>query len=283
MAYKEGFYFKPRVDHELLERYSDGLIVLSGCLAGELAQATELEDYKGAKEIAEFYARTFKDRFYLELQPHPIKDQMRHNAAIIDLAKTLGIPLVATTDCHYLEKDDHFAQEVLMCVSTGKVITDPDRLRHEGFTLHLKTEAEMLEEFSGYKEGSEAIRNTGLIASQCDLSLESKTYYMPKFTTDEDLPLIDVMGALAREGLKKRLDVLGSSPGWQPADVQSYWDRLELEISLIGKMGFAGYFLVVGDFIVWAKDHGIPVGPGRGSVAGSRTSSSSRDSSIRNE
>ncbi len=269
MAYKEGFYFKPRVDHELLERYSDGLIVLSGCLAGELAQATELEDYKGAKEIAEFYARTFKDRFYLELQPHPIKDQMRHNAAIIDLAKTLGIPLVATTDCHYLEKDDHFAQEVLMCVSTGKVITDPDRLRHEGFTLHLKTEAEMLEEFSGYKEGSEAIRNTGLIASQCDLSLESKTYYMPKFTTDEDLPLIDVMGALAREGLKKRLDVLGSSPGWQPADVQSYWDRLELEISLIGKMGFAGYFLVVGDFIVWAKDHGIPVGPGRGSVAGS--------------
>lgn len=269
MAYKEGFYFKPRVDHELLERYSEGLIVLSGCLAGELAQATELEDYKGAKEIAEFYARTFKDRFYLEIQPHPIKDQMRHNAAVIDLAKTLGIPLVATTDCHYLEKDDHFAQEVLMCVSTGKLITDPDRLRHEGFTLHLKTEAEMLEEFSSYKEGAEAVRNTGLVASQCDLSLESKTYYMPKFTTEEDLPLIDVMGALAREGLTKRLEVLASSPGWQPADTQSYWDRLELEISLIGKMGFAGYFLVVGDFIVWAKDHGIPVGPGRGSVAGS--------------
>ncbi len=269
LAYKEGFYFKPRVDHELLERYSEGLIVLSGCLAGELAQATELEDYKGAKEIAEFYARTFKDRFYLELQPHPIKDQMRHNTAVIDLAKTLGLPLIATTDCHYLEKDDHFAQEVLMCVSTGKLVTDPDRLRHEGFTLHLKTEAEMLEEFSSYKEGAEAVRNSGLIASQCDLSLESKTYYMPKFTTEEDRPLIDIMGAMAREGLTKRLEVLATSPGWQPANTQSYWDRLELEISLIGKMGFAGYFLVVGDFIVWAKDHGIPVGPGRGSVAGS--------------
>lgn len=269
LAYKEGFYFKPRVDHELLERYSEGLIVLSGCLAGELAQATELEDYKGAKEIAEFYARTFKDRFYLELQPHPIKDQMRHNAAVIDLAKTLGIPLVATTDCHYLEKDDHFAQEVLMCVSTGKLVTDPDRLRHEGFTLHLKTEAEMLEEFSGYKEGAEAVRNSGLIAAQCDLSLESKTYYMPKFTTGDDRPLIDVMGGMAREGLTKRLEGLSSSAAWQPADTQRYWDRLELEISLIGKMGFAGYFLVVADFIVWAKDNGIPVGPGRGSVAGS--------------
>ncbi len=269
LAYKEGFYFKPRVDHELLERHSEGLIVLSGCLAGELSQATQVDDRKGALEVAEFYARVFKDRFYLELQPHPIRDQQRHNAAVIDIAKQLGLPLVATTDCHYLERDDHFAQEVLMCVSTGKTIHDPDRLRHEGFTLHLKTEDEMLQEFAAYPEGVEAVRNSGLIAEQCDLSLESKTYYMPKFSTSDDRPLIDIMGAWAREGLTKRLESLSSASDWEAAQTQRYWDRLETEIALIGKMGFAGYFLVVADFIVWAKDNGIPVGPGRGSVAGS--------------
>jgi DNA polymerase-3 subunit alpha len=269
LAYKEGFYFKPRVDHELLERYSEGLIVLSGCLAGEIAQATMVDDYKTAKEVTEFYARTFKDRFYLELQPHPIPDQQKHNNAIRDLAKSMGIPLVATTDCHYLSKDDHFAQEVLMCVSTGKTILDPDRLRHEGFTLHLKTEDEMIEEFGRDDISTEAIRNSGLIASQCDLSLESKTYYMPNFETGDSRPLIDVMGELAREGMIKREEVLSITPGWSDALKQAYQERLEEEISLIGQMGFAGYFLVVADFIVWAKDNGVPVGPGRGSVAGS--------------
>lgn len=269
LAYKEGFYSKPRVDHEILERYSQGLIVLSGCLAGELSQATELDDFKGAKEIIEFYARVFKDRYYLELQPHPIPEQRKHNDAVLDLARTMGLPLVATTDCHYLEHGDHFAQEVLMCVSTGKTVMDPDRLRHEGFTLHLKNEEEMLREFSYYKEGEEAVRNSGLIADQCDVSLESKTYFMPKFTTDDERPLIDIMGELARDGLTKRLEALSTASDWQAADTQKYWERLELEISLIGKMGFAGYFLVVADFIVWAKDNAIPVGPGRGSVAGS--------------
>jgi DNA polymerase-3 subunit alpha len=269
LAYKEGFYFKPRVDHELLERYSEGLIVLSGCLAGEVAQATMVDDYKGAKELVEFYANTFKDRYYLELQPHPIDDQRKHNAAIMDLAQSMGVPLVATTDCHYLSKDDHFAQEVLMCISTGKTILDPDRLRHEGFTLHLKTEREMIKEFEDNDRCTEAIRNSALIASQCDLSLESKTYYMPKYECADERPLIDIMAEMAREGLTSRDDALAALPGWGPAMKQQYLDRLEEEISLIGKMGFAGYFLVVADFIVWAKDHGIPVGPGRGSVAGS--------------
>ena len=269
LAYKEGFYFKPRVDHELLERYSEGLIILSGCLAGEVAQATKIDDYKGAKELVEFYARVFKDRYYLELQPHPIDDQRKHNAAIMDLAQTFGVPLVATTDCHYLEKDDHFAQEVLMCISTGKTVLDPDRLRHEGFTLHLKTEKEMIEEFNREEKAIEAIRNSALIGSQCDLSLESKTYYMPKYECADQRPLIDIMAEMAREGLSGRNDALAALPGWGQALKQQYDDRLEEEISLIGKMGFAGYFLVVADFIVWAKDHGIPVGPGRGSVAGS--------------
>ncbi len=269
LAYKEGFYFKPRVDHELLERYSEGLIVLSGCLAGEVAQATMVDDYKGAKELVEFYAKTFKDRYYLELQPHPIDDQRKHNAAIMDLAQSMGVPLVGTTDCHYLNKDDHFAQEVLMCISTGKTILDPDRLRHEGFTLHLKTEQEMVKEFEHNDRCAEAVRNSALIASQCDLSLESKTYYMPKYECADERPLIDIMAEMAREGLTSREDALSALPGWGPAMKQQYLDRVEEEISLIGKMGFAGYFLVVADFIVWAKDHGIPVGPGRGSVAGS--------------
>lgn len=269
LAYKEGFYFKPRVDHELLERYSEGLIVLSGCLAGELSQATKVDDDSGAKEIVEFYASTFKDRFYLEVQPHPIPDQERHNQAVIDLATRFGVPLVATTDCHYLERDDHFAQEVLMCVSTGKTVMDPDRLRHEGFTLHLKTEEEMLQEFSQYNVGAEAVKNTGLIASQCDLSLESKTYFMPKFSSDDTRELIDIMSEMAWEGLEKRLELLSTSADWEAASVTEYHERLKRELSLIGSMGFAGYFLVVADFIVWAKDNGIPVGPGRGSVAGS--------------
>lgn len=269
LAYREGFYFKPRVDHELLERYSEGLIVLSGCLAGEVAQATMVDDYKGAKDLVEFYAKTFKDRYYLELQPHPIDDQRKHNNAIMDLAQSMGVPLVATTDCHYLNKDDHFAQEVLMCISTGKTTLDPDRLRHEGITLHLKTEMEMIAEFDNNDRCAEGIRNSALLASQCDLSLESKTYYMPKYECADERPLIDIMAEMAREGLTSREEALAALPGWGPAMKQQYLDRLEEEISLIGKMGFAGYFLVVADFIVWAKDHGIPVGPGRGSVAGS--------------
>ncbi len=269
LGFKEGFYFKPRVDHELLERYSEGLIVLSGCLAGEVAQATLVDDYKGAKETIEFYARVFKDRYYLEIQPHPIGDQQKHNAAIKDLARTVGVPLVATTDCHYLNKSDHFAQEVLMCISTGKTVLDPDRLRHEGFTLHLKDEGEMIEEFQAEDWAVEAITNTTRIASQCDISLESNTYFMPKYECEDSRPLIDIMAEQAREGMTKREESLRNLPNWDHSLRQSYWDRLEEEISLIGKMGFAGYFLVVADFIVWAKDNGIPVGPGRGSVAGS--------------
>ena len=269
LSYKEGFYFKPRVDHELLKQYSEGLIVLSGCLAGELASCTEHDDWNRAKEVVEFYASTFKDRYYLEIQPHPIADQRKHNEAVVDLAKKFGVPLVATTDCHYPGKDDHFAQEVLMCVSTGKTVLDPDHLRHEGFTLHLKTEEEMVEEFNHAAHAQEAIQNTLLIANACDLSFDFKTYYMPQFETPDPRPLNDIMAEMGREGLTKRLETLSTLPSWTAALTQAYWDRLEEEISLIGSMGFAGYFLVVSDFIVWAKDNGIPVGPGRGSVAGS--------------
>jgi DNA polymerase-3 subunit alpha len=273
LAYREGFYFKPRVDWELLARYSEGLIILSGCLAGELGEAGKRGDREKAKQVIEFYANTFKDRYYIELQPHRIPEQQRHNAFVLDLASEFGLPVIGTTDCHYLEKGDHFAQEVLMCISTGKSVTDPTRLKHEGVALHLKTATELRAEFGETARIEEAIQNTIRVSEECDIVFDFKTHYMPQFKSDDDSetkePLIDLMAALAREGLEKRLRVLESRSDWNPALKQAYSDRLEEEIRLIGQMGFAGYFLVVSDFIVWAKENGIPVGPGRGSAAGS--------------
>ena len=270
LAYKEGFYFKPRVDHELLERYSSGLIVLSGCLAGELNSHIERDDIEGGRRLLEFYHKCFGNNFYLEIQPHPIVEQQKLNQGCIELAKSMGIPLVATTDCHYGSRDDHYAQEVLMCISTGKQVTDPDRLRHEGVTLFLKSGDEMLAEFQGSSYAEEAIRNTVEIASRCDLKLDFSTYHLPKYGDETEKKFIDTMAEKARSGLATRIRVLEQQYNdWSPQLGKEYSDRLELEIALIDKMGFAGYFLVVSDFIVWAKDNDVPVGPGRGSGAGS--------------
>lgn len=273
LAYKEGFYFKPRIDHELLARYNGGLIATSGCLAGEFNAHVEIDDFAGAKKTLEFYASTFKDRFYLEIQPHPIPEQQRLNGACAELAKEVGLPIVATTDCHYIDKEDHFAQEVLMCISTGKLVTDPDRLRHDGFTLHLKTAEEMYAEMGHLPYADEGIRNSVEIASRCNLDFNFNTYYMPVFKTEDSRPLIEIMAEQARAGLEKRFDTIARlTPDFSPADRERYKERLELEIGLIDKMGFAGYFLVVSDFIIYAKENGIPVGPGRGSCAGSLVS-----------
>ncbi len=270
LAYQEGFYFKPRVDHELLEKYSEGLIALSGCMNSVLNSHVRVNDFDKSRKLVEFYASIFKDNFYLEVQPHPIDDQQALNKMCAELGKMVGLPLVATTDCHYPNKEDHYAQEVLMCVSTGKQITDPDRLRHEGLNLHLKSTEEMLEELSGFSRKEEAISNTLEIAKQCELEFDFKTYHMPLFSVGDNQSLIDVMATKARQGLDKRIEFLSSrSVGLSYASKDIYRNRLEEEIRLIDKMGFAGYFLVVSDFIVWAKEQGIPVGPGRGSVAGS--------------
>ena len=270
LAYREGFYFKPRVDHELLERFSAGLIILSGCLAGELNAHIETGDEKGAKKLLEFYARAFKDRFYLEVQPHAIAEQRRLNGGCAELAKDMGIPMVATNDCHYPTADDHFAQEVLMCVSTGKLITDPDRIRHENIQLHLKSADEMLAGFAGQSWGEEAVRNALEVVKRCKLDFDFSKYHLPKFNEDPPDKLLETMAAMARSGLKERADAWQRLRKTWTAEINlEYNARLELEIKLIGKMGFAGYFLVVSDFIVWAKNQGIPVGPGRGSAAGS--------------
>ena len=271
LAYKEGFYFKPRVDHELLERYADGLVILSGCLNGEFAWAVRDENLEAARKVAEFYATHFKDRFYLEVQPHEVEEQQKLNRGCVEFARSMGIPLVATTDCHYSSKDDHYAQEVLMCISMGKQVTDPDRLRHEGVDLHLKSAAEMRAQFGAAPFAEEAIRNAIAISERCNVQFDFKTYYMPQFVPENDpRPLIEIMAERAREGLARRLEIIAErTPEWSLTVRRVYEERLELEISLIDRMGFAGYFLVVSDFIVWAKEHGVPVGPGRGSVAGS--------------
>ena len=268
-AYKEGFYFKPRVDHELLSQNSEGLIVTSGCLNSELSWLIRDENIEEARTRLEFYASNFKDRFYLEVQPHGIPEQRKLNQACAEFAKDIGLPIVATTDCHYLDQSDHYAQEVLMCISTGKQITDPDRMRHEGVDLHLKSYHEMLEQFGESSYASEAIENTLTIAEQCNVEFDFSKHFMPHYDLDDNRELIEVMAEMARSGLKQRLAHLKETSTDEYINEQSYSERLEEEIELIDKMGFAGYFLVVADFIVWAKEHQIPVGPGRGSVAGS--------------
>lgn len=265
LGYREGFYFKPRVDHELLERYSEGLLVLSGCLASELSQYVLEDDIKRANKLLDFYLNTFGDRFYLEIQPHKIEEQQKLNNFCIEANRERGIPLVATTDCHYPNFEDHYAQEVLMCISTQKTIHDPTRLRHIGLTLHLKTETEMEEELGQESWVSEALINSGEIAKNIELNFDFSKHYMPVFDVPKPKTPDELMAELSREGLRKKLSWYSLSQ----QEEKPYWDRLETEIKLITEMGFSGYFLVVSDFIVWAKESGIPVGPGRGSVAGS--------------
>ena len=269
LGYREGFYRKPRVDHELLEACSEGLIVLSGCLASEFSHYVRQDDYAKARECAEWYARVFKDNYYLEVQPHQIEEQQKLNAACADIAKDLGLPLLATTDCHYPTADHHHAQEVLMCISTGKRITDPDRIQHEGVHLHLKTYHEMIEEFGDQSWAEEAVSNTTRIADACGLTFDFSNYFMPLFDSDPGKTLDETFADVALEGLKKRIATFEKQDWWTPEKEKEYYERLEEERELIIQMGFPGYFLVVADFINWAKEHGIPVGPGRGSAAGS--------------
>lgn len=270
LAYTEGFYYKPRVDHELLERYSKGVIAFSGCLAGELSDLVQSDDIEKARELCRYYATVFKDRFYLELQPHTLAEQRKLNLACTEIAKDLGLPLVLTNDVHYPTKEDHYAQEVLMCVSTGKQVSDPTRMRYDGMNLYLKSYEELSDDVKAYSAGQEAISNTVEIANRCNLDFNFKKHYFPKYSDDDSANLTAMMSRKAQEGLQIRLDVKAKKNGQlSQQQIQIYQDRLLEELKLIDTQGFAGYFLVVADFIVWAKENGVPVGPGRGSAAGS--------------
>ena len=266
-AFIEGFYYKPRVDFDLLQQYHSGIICLSGCVAGEFSQFAQNDDETGCGDFVRRYAGLFKDRYYLEVQPHKFPEQLKVNAMARELGKELGIPLVATNDCHYLNPDDHYAQEVLMCISTGKLVTDPDRIKHDNSRLHFKREEEMLEELPGFDE---AVHNTVEIANRCNVAFDLKTYHMPQYSPPPERTIEDFFEEKAREGLEQRFAQFRTRfKDFTPEKEAAYRERLDEEIGLIIKMGFSGYFLVVSDFIRWAKAHDVPVGPGRGSAAGS--------------
>jgi len=264
-GYIEGFYHKPRIDFELLERFGSGLICMSGCLSSELSHYAQMDDLHSAEELVQRYVKLFGENFFLEIQPHQIAEQRKLNAMCRELGKKFGIPLVATNDCHYLTGDDHYAQEVLMCISTGKLITDPDRMKHDGVSLAFKSFDEMTEQLP---QDAEAIRHSLSIAEKCNVEFDFNTYHMPLFAPPKEKTLDAFFAERAAEGLEQRyVELLEADP--RRGKRSEYLERLEEEIGLIQKMGFAGYFLVVSDFIGWAKSQGIPVGPGRGSAAGS--------------
>jgi DNA polymerase-3 subunit alpha len=261
LGYIEGFYYKPRIDKELLKEFNGGLIALSACLQGEVSQALNYGLYEKARSAAESYARIFGDRYYIEIQDNKLPEQERVNPQLVELAKELSLPVVATNDCHYGERADFHAHDVLLCVQTGKNLAEENRLKLETDELYLKSAEEMLR---GFDFCSGAVERTLEIAERCNVEIEFGKYHFPNFTPPKEISLDDYLDELARHGLEERLHGIDDPPLRK-----TYLERLEYELDVIKRMQFPGYFLIVADFINYAKQSGIPVGPGRGSSAGS--------------
>ena len=261
LGYMEGFYYKPRIDKELLRDLNGGLIALSACLQGEVSQALNYGVYEKAKAAAETYASIFGDRYYIEIQDNKLTEQEKVNRQLVELAKELSLPVVATNDCHYGERADFHAHDVLLCVQTGKTVSEDNRLKLETDELYLKSAEEMNRGFE-YCPG--AVERTLEIADRCNVDIEFGKYHFPNFTPPKEISLDDYLDELARQGLEQRLEGITD-----PETKKGYYERLEYELDVIKRMKFPGYFLVVADFINYAKQSGIPVGPGRGSSAGS--------------
>ena len=268
-SYLEGFYYRPRIDKELLAKYSSGLIGLSACLKGEIPSLLSREKFEDACKVAEFYRSIFdKNDFYIEIQDNGIEAQKTVNKRLIELAGRLSLPVVATNDCHYLSKSHVLAHEVLLCVGTGKNLSDTKRLTFSSDQFYFKSPDEMRNSF---KDIPEAIHNTLKIAEKCDLKIEFDKSYLPVYQSPEGLSLDDYLIKLAKDGLEKRLEKLKAETGEKDFEkvFLSYRNRLDDELRIITEMNFAGYFLIVWDFIKYAREQKIPVGPGRGSAAGS--------------
>jgi DNA polymerase III subunit alpha len=277
-GYKEGFYRRPRIDKELLEKHKEGLIVLSACLQGEVAYLCGRNKIDEARAAASWYKKTFPGSYYIELQENTLPEQAIANRRMMDLARELDIPLVATNDCHYLNKEDARAHEILLCIQTGKTMSDPNRMHFTADEFYVKTPQEME---AAFHYAPEALSNTVKIAERCHLEFDFKTYHFPAYTPPEGQTLDEQLAAEAVEGLHQRLKGIRIKyPDLTDEDVKGYWERLQIELDCIKQMGFPGYFLIVADFINWAKDHGIPVGPGRGSAAGSLVAYSIRITDI---
>ncbi len=255
-ASTEGFYYKPRVDHDYLSSHSEGLIALSACLSGEVQSNILKDNLKRAKETAVFYRDTFKDGFYLELQYHGIEDQIKINKQLKLMSKELNIPLVATNDVHYIRREDYKSHDVLLCIQTGKTVDEENRMKYPSDQFYLKSQNEMYEMFSDVPE---AIENTVKIADECNFDYEFHKSKLPNFPLDEGIDHYEYMKDLCYKGLKERYSEIN----------QSLKDRLEYELGIIKKMGYVDYFLIVWDFIRFARQNGIMTGPGRGSGAGS--------------
>ncbi len=266
LAHLEGFYYKPRVDRELLRKYHEGLICLSGCLKGEIALLAGRGEMKRALQVAEEYRTIFDDRrFFIELMRNGVENQGLVNERLLEISRELFIPVVATNDCHYLHREDASAHEVLLCIQTGKTLNDHERMRFSSDEFYFRSPQEMMDLF---RDVPEAIAHTLEIAEACHLELKFEEKHIPRIAVPTGESPDSYLERLAREGLERRLSAYRHLENFEER-VSRYQSRLEEELRIIKSMGYPGYFLIVADFIRYAKQKGIPVGPGRGSVAGS--------------
>ena len=258
LSFVDGYYYKPRIDREILEKYHKGLICLSACLAGEVNQALLSGQNEKAEQVALWHKKVFGDDYYIEIQNNGIKEQVLANQKLVQLARKLDIPLVATNDAHYLKREDAYNHEVLLCIQTGKRMSDEDRMKFDTDELYVKSPEEMAEYFKAFPD---AIENTVKIAEQCNVEFEFGHTILPNYDVPPEYPThYDFLKELCDKGLKKRYGENLSE------EIQK---RAEYELNIIKKMGYVDYYLIVWDFIHYAKTNGIPVGPGRGSGAGS--------------
>ena len=260
-GFTEGYYYRPRVDYEVLETYHEGIIALSACLAGEIPRKIVKDDYEGAKESALKLRSIFgEDNFFLELQDHGIREQKLVNSALMRMSQELSIPLVVTNDVHYIMEEDAVPHDLLLCIQTGKRVSDTDRMRYEGGQYYLKSEEEMARIFPYARE---AMENTHRIAERCNVEIVFGEQKVPRFDVPEGYDAYSYLKELCEKGLEKRYGGVGQNK------VEELRPRLEYELETIRNMGYVDYFLIVWDFIRYARSQGIAVGPGRGSAAGS--------------
>jgi DNA polymerase III subunit alpha len=265
MGFLEGFYYNPRIDKALLRDHSEGLIGLSACLGGEVAQTIMRDGVEKATEVAREYASIFEPgSYFLEVMPNGLADQDVVNDANRKIGRETGIPVVATNDCHYVNRGDYKAHEILMCIQQKRTVHDEKRLHHKNDAYYIKTPEEMEEAF---RDWPEVLENSARIAAMCNVDLDLGKTMLPRYKVPDGYDLDSYVDKVARDGLARRF---GEKQGrGETFDPDQYRERLDYELGVIKSMGFSGYFLIVWDFIDWAKQHGIPVGPGRGSGAGS--------------
>src|SRR6516165_1069753 len=268
-SYLDGFYYKPRIDLDLLAQHSKGLIAMSACLRGHIAETILADKYEDARRLALTYADVFgKNNFFLEVQDHHLEQDKRVTPELNRLSHETSLPLVVTNDSHYLRKEDARAHEILLCIQTGKFLSDPNRMRWNAPDFYLKSRAEMMELFG---ELEDALDRTWEIAQRCQVKLEKVKDPFPRFDIPEGHTTDTYFEYVARQGFEKRrprLEAMARDSRLKH-DLAEYAERLDREIRMIQQMKFSGYFLIVWDFIRFAKSAGIPVGPGRGSAAGS--------------